>query len=174
MSKSMSMGIGVVNLLIENLRNRKRQKSLLQLVTCLLILASIFSVTEFHLGQDDSLPQKYFVNFKYLMPKKGDMAVIRDHRTKYINDVSFIKIIAGIAGDVINIDADNQITINNQLVGRLRIKTLNGDDLTAIEQKIIPKDYVFVVGTHMRSFDSRYQEYGLVHLKNIAGLAYGF
>lgn len=48
-------------------------------------------------------------------------------------------------------------------------RTTNGSLLTPLRATIVPEGYVFVAGDHLRSFDSRYEEFGLVPLEKIWG-----
>lgn len=50
-------------------------------------------------------------------------------------------------------------------------RTKYGDPLTPLRAERIPAGYVFVAGDHPRSFDSRYEEFGLVPLDKIWGRA---
>jgi signal peptidase I len=50
-------------------------------------------------------------------------------------------------------------------------RTTGGDPLTPLSAKIIPEGALFVLGDHPRSFDSRYEEFGLVPVDKIWGKA---
>jgi len=48
-------------------------------------------------------------------------------------------------------------------------QTKDGKPLTPLRATIVPEGYVFIVGDHPRSFDSRYEEFGLVPQEKIWG-----
>ena len=50
-------------------------------------------------------------------------------------------------------------------------KTSDGKPLTPISATSVPEGYVFVAGDHPNSFDSRYEEFGLVPIEKIWGKA---
>jgi signal peptidase I len=50
-------------------------------------------------------------------------------------------------------------------------RTTEGDPLTPLSAKVIPEGALFVLGDHPRSFDSRYEEFGLVKMENVWGKA---
>jgi signal peptidase I len=50
-------------------------------------------------------------------------------------------------------------------------QTTGGDPLTPLSAKIIPEGALFVLGDHPHSFDSRYEEFGLVPVDKIWGKA---
>ena len=50
-------------------------------------------------------------------------------------------------------------------------QTKDGKPLTPLRVEIVPEGYVFVAGDHLRSFDSRYEEFGLVSQQNLWGKA---
>lgn len=74
-------------------------------------------------------------------------------------------------------------TIDPELVGYFKLlaidaltfplldKTRDGKPLNPLEISIVPEGCVFVAGEHPRSFDSRYQEFGLVHQSHVMGRA---
>ena len=50
------------------------------------------------------------------------------------------------------------------------METSDGRRLYATPAQTIPKEYVFLYSGHIQSFDSRYQELGLVPLSKLQGL----
>jgi type IV secretory pathway protease TraF len=64
----------------------------------------------------------------------------------------------------------NSLWLGRQLkIGRPKKQSKDGRILTPIKPKVIPKGMVFVSGEHERSFDSRYEELGLIPTKNLQG-----
>ena len=115
----------------------------------------------------DSLPQHYFVQFPKVAPKKGDLTVVYNGFYKG----KIIKRIIGVAGDQISTDGHGNIFINQQKIGRAHEHTnmQSGLSLTTIKPQIIPEGRVFLYSPHPRSFDSRYQEVGLVAMNDLEG-----
>lgn len=116
----------------------------------------------------DSLPEHYFVQLPKATPKKGDLTVV--YNGFYQGKI--IKRIIGVAGDKITSDAHGNIFINQQPIGKVREYTdlKTGLTLTAIKPQIIPDGRVFLHSSHSQSFDSRYQEVGLVPVEDLEGL----
>lgn len=115
-----------------------------------------------------SFNYKYFLLANSKSFKRDDLVQITGHDTTYFKGIKFIKQVKGVAGDLLTV-TNNNIAINSQIVGRLVPKTQTGQILTPIKTKLIPEGYVFVLAPHSRSFDSRYQEFGLVKTSCITG-----
>ena len=115
----------------------------------------------------DSLPQRYFVQLPNIKPQKGDLTVVYNGFYKG----KIIKRIIGVAGDQISTDGHGNIFINQQKIGRAHEHTnmQSGLTLTTIKPQVIPSGKVFLHSPHPRSFDSRYQEVGLVALSDLEG-----
>ena len=115
----------------------------------------------------DSLPQRYFVQLPNIKPQKGDLTVVYNGFYKG----KIIKRIIGVAGDQISTDGHGNIFINQQKIGRAHEYTnvQSGLTLTTIKPQIILEGRVFLYSPHPRSFDSRYQEVGLVALSDLEG-----
>lgn len=73
------------------------------------------------------------------------------------------KRIAGIAGDTVTV-TDRYVYVNGHFVGWAKPHTFDKRPLNPITPTVIPAGYVYVQGTHHDSFDSRYQQSGLVKL----------
>jgi len=118
----------------------------------------------------DSLPYKFFwlIKKQQSFPQKNQLVAIDNHDTNYVHNVKFIKIVGGVAGDLITI-VNHQIWINHTLIGKLRTHTNSQQPLTPIVNTIIPPGWIFVYATHPDSFDSRYREFGLVKIDKIIG-----
>ncbi|MFX6119214.1 S26 family signal peptidase, partial [Acinetobacter baumannii] len=66
-------------------------------------------------------------------------------------------------------NAESQMNFSTTLP--LLDKTKEGKLLTPLSISIVPEGYIFVVGDNIRSFDSRYEEFGLVPLDKVWGKA---
>ncbi len=79
---------------------------------------------------------------------------------------SFIKVIAGVPGDQINITED-KLFINGLYAGPVHCQDSKGRPLSRVmtERYHLQKDWYFVTTPHPRSYDSRY--YGPVHFSQL-------
>ncbi len=104
-----------------------------------------------------SLPYKVFISRPF---KK----LARDQYVSFLHpksEVALAKQVVGLAGDHIAV-VDASIRINGQDYGSIVAISKNGMPLSPIDDQEIPEGYVFVYAPHQESFDSRYQEFGLV------------
>lgn len=111
----------------------------------------------------ESIPYKYCVQLNHIEPEKGGLCVF-DYKT-----YTFVKYLVGVEGDQVK-RVDDKLYINDEFV----CKIPSGNNLTPIEDVVIPKGYVFVKGTHADSLDSRYKEFGLVKATSLKGKAIGW
>ena len=139
------------------------QKSLLIMLISFGSLGLFFQFTELGVNRTKSLPCQYFLIVKGLSFKKGDLVSIKGHLAKYIGDLNLIKRVVGVAGDPVG-----------PLLLALKRSTKKGEPLTPLAIKVIPEGYVFVNADHKHSYDSRYEEFGLVSEETIKGRAFSF
>lgn len=107
---------------------------------------------------------------------KGDLIVFSFEgtaRSHYpgLNRQPFLKLVRGLPGDVVTVQG-SQVLVNGQLVGQAKPRAFDRYPLTPIAPVVIPADHYYVQGTSSDSFDSRYQESGLVQSKQVLGLAW--
>ncbi|MBL0941403.1 MAG: S26 family signal peptidase [Alphaproteobacteria bacterium] len=146
-------------------------KGLCGLMVTLGIVYLFCENTQLLLNQSPSLNHKAFFIVKGLPARKGDLVSFRGHKAKYFSDVIFTKKIVGVAGEKI-IRQSNMLWIEEK--GRTPIFPLlpvtdEGEALTPLQATLIPQGYMFVKGDHPRSFDSRYEEFGLVKVGSFIG-----
>jgi conjugal transfer pilin signal peptidase TrbI len=98
----------------------------------------------------------------HLKPEKGDLCAFN------FVGFRFLKYIVGTAGDEIR-NLNGVIYVGLTKVGKATKTKL----LTPIEDGVVPEGYIFAAGTHPESFDSRYQEFGLVKTSDIRGKVFG-
>ena len=110
-----------------------------------------------------SIPYKYCLHLLKVSPKKGDLCVLEK------GGITIVKYIAGEKGDSIKV-VENSVLINEKEVCKFKPDS----KLIPIKDQIINVGYVFVMGTHPDSFDSRYAWFGLVKTSDIQGKAIGF
>lgn len=156
---------------------------ILILLTFAFLLWVIATCTHFYECGSESLQGvRYILATNRLSLKRGDIVSIDGHDTAYVQGKTLAKKLIGLPGDVIE---QNQkgIIVSQTFNGRQRIKipltstllllekTTDGKCLTPLSAKRVPKGYVFVAGDHPQSFDSRYEEFGLVPIEKIWGKA---
>jgi conjugal transfer pilin signal peptidase TrbI len=164
---------------------------------CCAFLMSLAVISQLsnHMGlvysRTNSLPYHLFLNLKHVTPKKGDYACFDS--PWYGGQV--IKKIVGIGGDTLSYDDEGNLWVKTlqaktpqagvprgeaRLVGPLWVvrqlkigkhkkHAKDGRSLTPVKPGVIPYGKVFVFGEHERSFDSRYEEFGLVSEKALRG-----
>ncbi len=119
----------------------------------------------------ESLPYSFFALKKQDFPcaelPQKDAYVLFTH-TK--TQIPMIKQVKGVPGSVIRLDAFKKLWVDDFCVGAVRETTSTGKPLSLIHDKLVPPGYVFVYAFHERSFDSRYQEMGLVPIATIQGV----
>lgn len=117
----------------------------------------------------DSLPYRTFLELKRIKPQLGQYAYFES--PWYGGRV--IKKIVGREGDKLSYDAQGNLWVGNQKIGKAKTKARDGRQLTPIKAGIIPPGMVFVKGEHERSFDSRYEELGLIPEAALGGRVLG-
>ncbi|HMU87969.1 MAG TPA: signal peptidase I [Agitococcus sp.] len=120
-----------------------------------------------------SIDGNFFVVMVGEKPKKGELVTFKAKKSlvDVIGIESWTKFICGVEGDVIT-HKDRSLFVNNLKVGEAAFKSrLYSKDLEMIDDGVIPKGFVFVCGTHKKSFDSRYKLVGLVDEKTFIGRA---
>lgn len=134
----------------------------------------LITYTQFLEVSSDSLEDiHYLLVHKTTSVKRGDIISIQGHPPQYVGEHIFTKRVVGLPGDQITktknwlkIKAKNSSIIS---IFPLLEKTKNGQVLTPLSFKIIPEGHLFVGGDHPRSFDSRYEEFGLVPMESVWG-----
>ncbi len=141
--------------------------------------------TRTHLYECESMSLqgvRYILAMNRLSLKRGDIVSISGHDTAYVRKKTLAKKLIGLPGDVIE-QTHRGILVSQIFNGRQQIKiplsstlsllekTIDGKPLTPLITTVVPEGYVFVAGDHPRSFDSRYEEFGLVPIDKIWGKA---
>lgn len=91
----------------------------------------------------------------------GSYVYFKKNRPSEDINYPIIKKVVGVSGDVITIK-NNNCYVNKQLIGPIQGKTRKGAVLQAIKPGVISQGKLFVAGNIKDSFDSRYQEFGLL------------
>jgi signal peptidase I len=158
-------------------------------------LAGVLLTTTTHFGEcaSDSLQGvRYGLFVKTSTFERGSIVLIRGHLPQYDliqnkREIAFVKRIIGMPGDSLSRDKERLCVASLPQIHkpdspffspRSRIQSLplldrtkDGKPLTPLNVDIIPPGYVFVAGDHVRSFDSRYEEFGLVPMAHLWGKA---
>ena len=105
-----------------------------------------------------SPPQSYFLQLRHLPPRVG-------HYTLFWNkqlSQNVIKQVAGKGGDRLWYDSNGALWLNERKIGKPHAKSKDGSSLTPVPAGVIPSGSVFLYDHSSQSFDSRYQEFGLI------------
>ena len=116
----------------------------------------------------ESVPYSCCLQLYNVEPEIGDLCVLDFHSPDSDKVTTLVKYVAGKAGDQIHV-RDRKVFVNGRFVGEAK-----ANNLTPIDDMTIPNGFVFVMGTHENSFDSRYKEFGLIKEKDLHGKAIGF
>ncbi len=144
---------------------------------CALLLLLVGVGTQTRLGEcvTESLTGARYVLFvKHLTPYRGDIISIQGHPVKYVGVKSLAKRVLGLPGDLIVRDKEGIRVESKALESQTFVllkTTREGKPLTPLSAKSVPEGYVFVAGDNPNSFDSRYEEFGLVPQEKIWGKA---
>lgn len=123
---------------------------------------------------------RYIIFLKNRTLHHGDLVLIEGHHEDHVGELTkwpFTKRVIGIPGDKIlhtkegikikSAKTDGETYLSKAL---LPLKeTSRGKALTPLTSSVVPEGYVFVAGDNPHSFDSRYEEFGLVPIEKIWG-----
>ena len=149
----------------------KRYSKILIIFTAMLGFGCFYS---FSINMTESLPHYLYFIEKHKSPKKNDYIQFEIHNHNHGHDTKYplwVKQIKGVSGDEISI-LNQTVFINGKLICIAKENFLNGSKANVIVQGQIPEGYVYVYAPHKDSFDSRYQEFGLVSLDDVIGVAH--
>ena len=75
----------------------------------------------------------------------------------------------GLPGDAVTV-AGRHVAINGEEVGVAKLQAYDHSPLVPITPTVIPPGHYYVQGTSPDSFDSRYQDSGLVRAEQVVGV----
>ena len=110
----------------------------------------------------ESLPYKFFISRPCSHIVKNQYVAFEHPKSA----VLVAKQVIGIAGDYISMQGGH-LCINEQDYGHVLEISPSGMHLHPIAERRIPEGYVFVYAPNPESFDSRYQEFGLVKTEQL-------
>ena len=119
------------------------------------------------INRTDSLPIKAFVHLRHQVPHKGDYTLVSSSRYGR----RLVKRVIAEAGETISYDKEGTLYVGTQEVGKPKHLSKTGQILTPIKEQVIPEGHVFLYAPHQDSFDSRYEELGLIHQNALQGRA---
>ena len=124
------------------------------------------------INKSDSLPFKWALIQKGELPlKKGDIfAFWTDGGGFYKEKTIFVKILSSNPGSLIEVH-DRGIDVDGVFIGNINKHSSSGKRINVIKQRLVRRGQYFASATHPRSFDSRYNEIGLINEKDIIGTA---
>ena len=140
----------------------------------------ITSYTKLAVCASDSLKGIHYALFlKSTSIKRGDIVLLPNYPVPYVGEKPLAKRVLGFPGDKVThnkgqlkIESKNAASqMNFPTTLPLLDKTKEGKLLTPLSISIVPEGYIFVAGDNARSFDSRYEEFGLIEKKRIWGKA---
>ncbi len=119
----------------------------------------------------------FLVDIKNRVVEKGASYVfaVKNAEPVYEDGREMVKRVAGMPGDFVEINADFDITVNGQKVGK-GFWHLQGQDPVFVREhftgsRLLGDDEYWMMGLSEKSFDSRY--FGPVRSEQIRGKAYG-
>ena len=139
----------------------------------------LFSGVGLYVNLSGSLPWWFFiVDFRLSSQEMMRCRLVAFHldpttaeRFGFPEDMLWAKRVSGGAGDLVESYDDGRIFVDGFFVGAAKPASSSGITLTPAASGRIPDDHFFLSGDHPDSFDSRYQEFGLVHFERFAGCA---
>ncbi|MFC1659311.1 S26 family signal peptidase [Pseudomonadota bacterium] len=151
-------------------------------IVLLFCLSEIFYLNSHYkilINYTESLPNFAFLIKKTeLQPGKGQYVAFKPKYTRYHKDKIFVKQVAGVNGDKISNRLNpkkkgyTDIYIDDKYLCTAKPRSLVGDVLkpnTFAGQ--IEKEHYFLVAPHKDSYDSRYEDIGLIKQEDILGVA---
>ena len=133
----------------------------------------------------ESLPATFFILNKNELPAKNDYTAFNyydkscnSYRIGLIKKgcrVTFIKKATGVAGDVVT-NSGREVFVNGVSMGKAKEYTLKLHRPLEVNSftGVIPQGYYYVHSDHKDSFDSRYEEIGLIPVSEVRGKAYAY
>lgn len=110
----------------------------------------------------DSLPYRLFISRKLETVRRDAYVSFFIKEGRY----PLVKQIVGIPGDQVE-NVSGSVFVNGKDRGKVLEKTPSGNIVSPINCKKIPEGHVFVSASHENSFDSRYNEFGLIPIDQI-------
>lgn len=133
-----------------------------------LVLGALFTIAFFGgyrlcPNLSSSMPYYFFISQPVNNPVfRGEMVGFHHPTLK----IHVVKSIVGLPGDLIRV-LDNKVFVNDFEVGPYQTISKTGKSYTVIAEGIIPEGFYFGYAPAADSYDSRYQEFGLIPSESI-------
>ena len=143
------------------------------IIAFLLILGGARYFYSISINTSESLPQTLFIMVKRQLPEKGGFVVFKfPGKRFYSSKDEFVKYYKGAPGDLVE-TRGREIYLNGEKVAVAKEKSLKGEPLYPLNfNGVIPPGKMFVMGESKDSYDSRYDDVGLVDVGRVVGAAY--
>ena len=153
---------------------KSKNKIMLFLSTLIFGVTLLFTMNyKIILNQSSSLPFSFVIVKKGELPQRiDDIFVFRIKNPKAYDkkEMLFIKLLAGKEGQNIEYKQDLMF-VGGKEIGIVKKMSLKGRLLEGIKTKTIKKKQFFAYTPHRDSYDSRYNEIGLINANQIIGTA---
>lgn len=124
------------------------------------LLVPFMQATELQINRTASLPHGIFLVVKGMPYQKGDLVSVRGHPTAYFGPMTVTKRVTAVAGESV------------PMMPYYNWETKEGKPLHPLKDPSIPPGHLFLSAPHRDSFDSRYEEFGLVRETCVIGRAF--
>lgn len=132
-----------------------------------LLAVSLSGKYSLMLNKTHSLPGSVFLIERGVLPGRGELVFFQPPSTSFIH-MKMLKEIGGVGGDVVEM-RDRVFTVNGRQVGRAKETSVTGRPLEPGPVGIIEPGHLFVFGSSVDSYDSRYAEIGWVSMSQVIG-----
>jgi conjugal transfer pilin signal peptidase TrbI len=125
------------------------------------------------INHSESLPIHFVLIEKGQIPTKLNQIFVfkvRNNPHYKMQEMNFIKLVGGFAGDKIETNG-RDFYVRGKFIGTAKTQSLKGLPLEMSKMGTIPEHTFFAYTPHIDSFDSRYQDLGLIDEKDIIGTA---
>lgn len=122
-----------------------------------------------------SLPYRMaLMQYGHAAVRRGDLIVFSftgEAQARYpgLRAQPFFKMVRGMPGDVVTVQG-RLVYVNGEIAGLAKTHARDHHPLVPIAPMVIPSGHYYVLGTSPDSFDSRYQESGLVKAEQVLGV----
>ena len=165
------------NLINSKIKLNVRSKEALIALAAIALIWLVQANYEIVINRSESLPIHAVLIQKGRLPAKPDQIFVfklQNNPAYNFAEVNFIKLVAGFAGDKIEVvNQDFYIThkFTHKFIGTAKTQGLKGETLNPLSSQTIPQHKFFAYTPHPDSYDSRYQQIGLIDEKDIIGTA---
>ena len=135
-----------------------------------LSLCALFCKYSFAVNTDESSQYTLFLVEKGKLPKKANDYIVFHAPKNSRYKTQFVKKIAGMPGDKVSV-IGKSFFISGKFIGTAKDTDSNGNSVEILKSVVIPKASYFVYSTKENSYDSKYEEIGLIPSSAIVGRA---